>query len=67
MKKRAVLIRKLHRAFNNKKNIEYSKWKSYPDDSYFGYYSFEELKTSTLKRFTSFYGKGLRSLRLETL
>ena len=67
MKKRAVLIRKLYRAYNNKKNIEYSKWKGYPEDTYFGYYSFEELKISTLNRFTSFYGKGLRSLRLETL
>lgn len=67
MTKRAVLIRKLYRAFNNKKNIEYSKWKGYPKDTYFGYYSFEELKKSTLKRFTEYYGKGLRNLRLETL
>lgn len=42
MKKRAVLIRKLYRAYNNKENIEYSKWKGYPEDTYFGYYSFEE-------------------------
>ena len=67
MKKRAVLIRKLHRAFNNKKDIEYSQWKGYPEDSYFSYYSFDELKISTLRKFTCFYGKGLRSLRLETL
>ncbi len=67
MKKQSVLIRKLYRAYNNKENIEYSKWKGYPEETYFGYYSFGELKISTLNRFTSFYGKGLRSLRLEML
>lgn len=33
MKKRTVLIHKLYRAYN-KVNIEYSKWKGYPEDTY---------------------------------
>lgn len=67
MTKQSILIRKLYRAYNNKENLEYSRWKGYPDDNYFGYYSFDELKISILEKFESFYGKGLRHLRLETL
>ena len=67
MTKKAVFVHKLLRAYKNKSNWEYSEQKGYPEGTYFGYASFEELKKAMLKEFTDFYGKGLKGLRLETL
>lgn len=67
MTKKAILIRKMRRVYNNKKNWDYSKFKGYPDGTYFGYASFAQMKRLVLKNFTEFYGKGLRKCRLELL
>ena len=67
MTKKGVFLRKLHRAFKNKENIEFSKFKGYPNGTYFGYHSFKELRVSKLKEFTDFYGDGLRKLKFKYL
>lgn len=67
MTKKARLVKKMLRAYNNKANWEYSKFKGYPENTYFGYASFAEMKVAKLKEFTDFYGKGLKKLRFETL
>ena len=67
MTKKAILVKKLLRAYKKKENWEYSRFKGYPEQTYFGYASWADLKRSVLKQFTDFYGKGLRGLRFETL
>ena len=63
MKKLSVLKHKIIRAYHNPKNWEYSKFKGYPKDTYFGYSSLEETIKSTVKEYIEFYGKGLRYWR----
>lgn len=67
MTKKAVLVKKMLRAYKNNKNWEYSKFKGYPENTYFGYASFAEMKKAVLKEFTDFYGKGLKGLRMERI
>ena len=63
MTKKAILVRKLRRVYKKKSNWEYSKFKGYPENTYFGYENFDEMKKSVLKNFTEFYGKGLKKWR----
>ena len=67
MTKKAVLVKKMLRAYKNKKNWEYSKLEGWSENTYFGYASFAEMKKEVLKEFTDFYGKGLKGLRMEWL
>ena len=67
MTKKSILVRKMRRAYNNKHNREYSLFKGYPSDTYFGYYSFDEMKKSVLKDFREYYGKGLKRYRFRKL
>lgn len=62
MRKVSILKRKIIRAYNNPKNWEYSVFKGYPKDTYFGYESLEDCIKDTLKNFKNYYGKGLRHL-----
>jgi len=63
MTKKAIFVRKIVRSYSNKRNWEYSKFKGYPNGTYFGYSSFDEYKSCMLKKFTSFYGDRLRTWR----
>ena len=63
MTKLSVLKHKIIRAYNNPKNWEYSKLKGYPEGTYFGYGSLDELIKSTVKDYVAFYGKGLKKWR----
>lgn len=60
MRKLTVLRHKLHRAFKNKDNWNYSISKCYPKDTYFGYDSYNSFEKYTIKDFVDYYGKGLR-------
>lgn len=60
MRKIAILRRKLYRAYKNKDNWNYSIFKGYPKDTYFGYDSYNSLEKDTIKDFIDYYGKGLR-------
>lgn len=63
MTKLSVLKHKIIRAYNNPKNWEYSELKGYPKGTYFGYASLKECIDVTIKRYTAFYGKGLKKWR----
>lgn len=63
MRKLSILKHKIIRAYHNPKNWEYSKLKDYPENTYFGYDSFEQTIKSTVKQYVDFYGKGLRYWR----
>ena len=62
MTKKAIFIRKLRREYKKKSNWEYSKFKGYPENTYFGYANFDEMKKIVLREFTQYYGKGLKKL-----
>ena len=57
MTKKAVFVRKMRRVYNKKG--------SYPEGTFFGYESFDEMRKDLLKEFLWYYGKGLKKLRLE--
>lgn len=63
MKKVTILKHKIIRAYNNPVNKEYSKFKGYPENTYFGYESLDSLIKSTVKEFVDFYGHNLRKWR----
>ena len=63
MRKKTVLVHKLKRAYKNKDNWNYSRSKGYPEGTYFGYSSFNEMKKLVIKKFVDYYGKGLRKWR----
>lgn len=65
MTKKAVFVRKMRRAYNNQNNREHSRFTGYPEGTYYGYESFDEMKKDLLKEFLWYYGKGLKKLRLE--
>lgn len=67
MTKKSILIRKMHKAYKSKKNWDYSRFKDYPENTYFGYASFDDMKKDQLKSFIDFYGNGLKELRIETV
>lgn len=63
MRKVSILKRKIIHAYNNPRNWEFSKFKGYPEDTYFGYDSLEQMIKVTIKDFTDYYGKGLKKWR----
>ena len=65
MTKLSVLKHKIIRAYNNQKNWEYSRFKGYPEGTYFGYVSLDECIKCTVKEYIAFYGKGLKKWRYD--
>jgi hypothetical protein len=63
MRKLSILKHKIIRAYHNPKNWEYSRLKGYPENTYFGYDSLEQMIKSIVKRHVEFYGRGLRYWR----
>lgn len=63
MRKVSILKHKIIRAYKNPKNWEYSKFKGYPENTYFGYKSLNELIKCTVKDYVDYYGKGLKKWR----
>lgn len=63
MRKISILKRKLIRAWNNPRNKKFSEFKGYPVETYFGYYTLDEMINSTFKNFKAFYGDNLRKWR----
>lgn len=60
MTKESILKHKIIRAYNNNENWEYSKFKGYPENTYFGYESLDELIKDTVRIFKAYYGHKLR-------
>lgn len=60
MRKISILKHKIIRAYNNPRNWEHSKFRGYPENTYYGYKSLEECIKATIKDFITFYGKTLR-------
>ena len=63
MKKISILKRKIVRAYNKKSNWEYSEYKGYPKDTYFGYNDLEDVTKSLVEDYRNFYGYSLRKWR----
>ena len=63
MTKLSVLKRKIIRAYKNPKNWEHSRFKGYPEGTYYGYESLEDVIKGTVKEFITFYGRGLKKWR----
>ena len=63
MTKLSILKKKIVRAYHNPKNWEYSRFKGYPEGTYFGYESLKDCINDTVKQYISFYGKGLKKWR----
>lgn len=63
MTKIAILKRKLIRAYNNPKNLAFSRFKGYPEETYFGYASLEDMIKSKVHDFREFYGPTLKKWR----
>ncbi len=51
MTKLSVLKHKIIKAYHNPQNWEYSRFKGYPEDTYFGYTSLKECINDTVRRF----------------
>jgi len=65
MTKLSVLKNKVRRAYRNPKNWEYSRFKGYPEGTYFGFDSLDAVIKYTVKIYTEFYGKGLKKWRYD--
>lgn len=65
MTKLSILKKKIVRAYNNPKNWEYSRFKGYPENTYFGYESLKDCINDTVKKYIDFYGKGLKKWRYD--
>lgn len=65
MTKLSVLKHKIIRAYKNPKNWEYSRFKGYPENTYFGYASLKDCINDTVKHYVEFYGKGLKKWRYD--
>lgn len=63
MTKIAILKKRIIREYNKKENWRYSVIKGYPEGTYFGYSSLEELMRHTIKEYREFYGKNLKHWR----
>lgn len=63
MTKLSVLKHKIIRAYKNPKNWEYSRFKGYPEGTYFGYASLDDLIRDTVRNYVDYYGKGLKKWR----
>lgn len=65
MKKLSILKHKIIRAYNNPKNWEYSKFKNYPENTYFGYENLKDFMKFTIKKYIDYYGKTLKKWRYD--
>ena len=65
MTKLSILKHKLIRAYRNPKNWEYSRFKGYPENTYFGAESLNELIKYTVKMYIDFYGKTLKNWKYD--
>ena len=65
MTKLSILKKRIIRAYNNPKNWEYSRFKGYPENTYFGYESLKDCINDTVKWYIDFYGKGLKKWRYD--
>jgi len=65
MTKLSILKHKLIRAYHNPKNWEYSRFKGYPENTYFGAESLNELIKYTVKMYVDYYGKFLKKWRYD--
>lgn len=60
MNKLHILKRRIIRAYKNPKNWEYSRFKGYPEGTYFGYATLKECINDTVKKYKAYYGKRLK-------
>lgn len=65
MTKLSILKKRIVRAYNNPKNWEYSRFKGYPENTYFGYESLKDCINDTVKMYIDCYGKGLKKWRYD--
>lgn len=65
MTKLSILKHKLIRAYCNPKNWEYSRFKGYPENTYFGFESLKDYLEYEIKMFKAFYGKTLKNWRYD--
>lgn len=63
MTKKSILKKKIIRAYRNPKNWEYSRFKGYPEGTYFGYESLKDCINDTVRQYIAFYGKSLKKWR----
>ena len=62
MRKESILKRKMTRSYKSKKGREYSRYKGYPPNTFFGFETLKEMQKEYLKRYREFYGYTLRNL-----
>lgn len=60
MTKIAILKKRIIRAYNNPENWRYSEFKGYPEGTYFGFETLNELITYTVNSYKEYYGKKLK-------
>lgn len=60
MNKLHILKRRIIRAYKNPKNWENSRFKGYPEGTYFGYATLKDCINDTIKQYKAFYGKRLK-------
>jgi len=65
MTKLSILKHKLIRAYRNPKNWEYSRFKGYPENTYFGFESLSECVKYTVKMYVDYYGKTLKKWKYD--
>lgn len=65
MTKLSILKHKLIRAYRNPKNWKYSKFKGYPENTYFGFESLSECIKYTVKMYVDYYGKTLKKWKYD--
>lgn len=63
MKKITILKHKIIRAYNNPINQEHSKFKGYPEGTFYGYESLEDCIKNYLKCYRELYGNNLKYWR----
>lgn len=63
MTKKSILKHKIIRAYHNIKNWEYSEYKGYPQNTYFGFKDLTTLMKDTIESYIDFYGPTLRKWR----
>lgn len=63
MTKESVLKHKIIRSYNNPKNWKHSQFLGYPDNTFYGYKSLDDVIKSKVKEFKEYYGNGLKKWR----